>query len=308
MRAVTVEEFGGPEVLRVAQLADPEPGPGEVRVRVRAAPVHPVDVAARAGWLGDLIAKRDRYVLGWDFAGVVDAVGAGVTGFAVGDAVVGLSDWADTLVGTHADLVVLGAAALAATPVGPTPVEAASLPLNGLTARQSLAELDLRPGQSLLVTGAAGQVGGFAVELAVRAGLAVYGLAGAGDEKFLTGLGATFVPRGTDLGAGLRELAPGGVDALLDAAVLGAPALDAVRDGGDFLALVGPATPEPVRGIRTRKLSVHSDGAGLAGLVRLVERGELTLRVDQAYPVAQVSAAHERRATPGVRGAVVLEF
>ncbi len=306
MRAVVIEGYGGPEVLQVAEVAQPQPGPGQVQVRVRAAAVHPADGAARAGVLAALVPERERYVLGWDFAGEVAELGAGVSGYAVGDAVVGLSDWFETLVGTQAEYVVLDATALAPAPVGTSAVDAAGLPLNGLTALQALPLLGLAPGQSLLVTGAAGGVGAFAVELAVRSGLVVYALAGPDDEKFVTGLGATLVPRSADPVAALRELVPAGVDGVLDAAVLGPPVLGAVRDGGSFVAVVGPAAPTPERDIRVGKVSVHSGGTDLADLVDLVQRGELTLRTAGTYPVEQVAQAHTRLAAGGVRGALVL--
>ena len=249
MRALVVSEFGGPEVLRVADLPVPEPGPGQVRIRVQATAVHPVDLATRSGALAARLPQRPYHALGWDLAGVVDAVGPSVAGCMEGDAVIGLSDWFETFTGTQVEYVVLDAAAIAPAPPGRTAEEAATLPLGGLTAAQALDALGLAPGRSLAVTGAAGAVGGFAVELAVHSGLSVYAVAGAEDEAFVTGLGAVHVPRTDGPAGALRAAVPGGVDGLLDAAVQGTRVLGAVRDGGRFVALVGPATPAPERGI-----------------------------------------------------------
>lgn len=302
MRAVVFPSYGEPDVLTVADLPVPPVGPGQVRVRVQAAPVHPVDLFARAGGFAGALPEREHYVLGWDFAGTVDAVGTGVTGFAAGDPVVGLSDWFDTQIGAQAEYIVLGADALAAAPAGLTPAEASTLPLNALTAEQALDLLDLAEGQTLGVTGAAGAVGAFALELAVRRGLAVYGLAGPQDEEFVRGLGATYVPRTDDPAGALRAAVPGGVDALLDAAVVGAPAIGAVRDGGSFAAVVGPAAPPAERGIRVHAIHVRSNGAQLAGLLR----SGLTARLAATYPFEEAARAHERLAKGGVRGRLVL--
>jgi NADPH:quinone reductase-like Zn-dependent oxidoreductase len=302
MRAVVVPSYGEPDVLTVADLPVPPVGPGQVRVRVQAAPVHPVDLFVRGGGFAAALPKRDVYVLGWDFAGAVDAVGSGVTGFAAGDAVVGLSDWFDTQIGAQAEYVVLGADALAAVPAGLTPVEASTLPLNALTAAQALDQLGLAEGRTLGVTGAAGAVGAFAVELAVRRGLRVFGIAGPQDEEFVRGLGATFVPRTDDPAGALRAAVPGGVDGLLDAAVVGVPAIGAVRDGGAFAAVVEPAAPPTERGIRVHPIHVHSDGAQLAELLG----GGLVARVAATYPFEEAARAHERLAKGGVRGRLVL--
>ncbi len=155
MQAVTISTFGGPDVLRVADVAVPEPGPGQVRVKVRAAAVHPVDLAIRAGAFAELLPGQPRYVLGWDLAGTVDAVGAQVTATHPGDAVVGLSVWLRSLAGTQAEFVALDATGVAAAPEGASWVEAATLPLNALAAVQAL---DLMPQgtRSVAITGAAG--------------------------------------------------------------------------------------------------------------------------------------------------------
>jgi NADPH:quinone reductase-like Zn-dependent oxidoreductase len=310
MRAVLARGFGGVEVLQVAEVAVPAPGPGQVRIRVEAATVNPVDLATRSGALAEagLLPERDLVGLGWDVAGVVAETGAGVSGFAVGDRVVGLSDRLDVAVGTHADQVVLDATAVAPAPAGVSAVAAATLPLNGLTAVQALDRLGLGEGQSLLVTGAAGAVGGFAVQLAAERGLRVVAVAGGGDEELVRAMGAEwFVPRSTvRLGTAVREFVPGGTDGALDAAGLGAAALDAVRGGGAFAALVAGGAPAALRGTTVFHTWIRADGARLADLVALAETERLTLRVAETLPLEQVAAAHERVAKGGLRGRVVL--
>ncbi|MEU3574682.1 zinc-binding dehydrogenase, partial [Kitasatospora sp. NPDC036755] len=247
MRAVVVREFGGPEVLEVAQVPVPQPGRGRVRVRVAAAGVNPVDAVTRSGLLAEagLMAARAVTGIGWDVAGTVDAVGPDVAGFAPGQRVVGLRDRLDTDLGTYAEHVVLDADALAPAPADVPLAHAATLPLNGLTALQALDLLDLPAGSTLLVTGAAGAVGGFAVELAALRGLRVVALAGEDDEKTVRELGAEwFVPRtAPDVAEAVRQSVPGGVDGAIDAALLGVRALGAVRGRGAFVAVAAGSAP-----------------------------------------------------------------
>jgi NADPH:quinone reductase-like Zn-dependent oxidoreductase len=209
--------------------------------------------------------------------------------------------------GAQAEHIVLDADTVTAAPADVSLTEAATLPLNGLTALQALDGLDLRPGETLLVTGAAGAVGGFAVELAAARGVRVVAVAGADDEPLVRKLGAElFVPRTAWLGEEVRSLVPGGVDAALDAAVVGAAALAAVRSRGAFAALVAGGAPPPLRGIRVFNHWIYADGTLLARLVDLVEAGSLTLRVAEALPLDQVATAHERVAKGGLRGRLVL--
>ncbi|MEV6350050.1 NADP-dependent oxidoreductase [Actinoplanes sp. NPDC051851] len=299
MRAVRYTEFGGPEVLHVAELPVPEPGRGEVRVRVAASTLHPVDLMVRSGRFPAPLPGELPYVPGWDVAGTVDAAGPEAGDLTVGDAVIGFSPWLSTLAGTHAEFVVLKAAWLTAAPAGVPATEAATLPTNGLAAAQALDLLGLPKGSSVLVTGAAGQVGGFLLALARAAGLRATGLAGPGDREFVTSQGATFASRA-------QEPPSGPFDAVVDLAVLGPDLLAAVRDGGGFVAASPPLRPEQVRGIRTYALEVPPDGHRLSELVTLVESGRIPLRVEAVYPFTEAAAAHERLAAGGVRGGVVV--
>ncbi|MGN5379715.1 NADPH:quinone reductase [Streptomyces sp. MUSC 14] len=294
MRAVVVRTFGGPEVVEVADMAVPEPGPRQVRIKVAAGALNPVDAAVRTGFFGG---AGKTLGLGWDVAGTVDAVGFPAS-WRVGDAVVALVPGVDAPLGAHAEYVVVDADAVAGAPESADAVHAGTLPLNGLTAVQALDLLELAPGATLLVTGAAGAVGGFAVQLAARRGIEVVGQARAGDEELVRSLGAA---RFTADGAGA-----GGVDAVLDAAVLGERALAWVRDGGAYLGVRPGEHPGAVRGVRTGSVAVRPDGARLAELARLVDEGALTLRVAGTFAFEDAGEAHARLAEGGVRGRLVL--
>jgi NADPH:quinone reductase-like Zn-dependent oxidoreductase len=310
MRAVVVRNYGGPEALAVVDAPVPEPGRGQVRIRVTAAAVNPVDIATRQGLMNagrpGVIGAREHVGIGWDVAGVIDTTGPGVTRWAAGEPVIGLRDRLDQSLGTYAERVVLDAADVAPAPAGSSSEAASTIPLNGLTALQALDALALPAGQSVLVTGAAGGLGAFIVELAAMRGLRVIAAAGDADEKLVRALGAAeFIPRSADLAAAVRDLVPGGADAVFDAAVLGFAAMDAVRARGAFVVFSGSA-PVPVRGIRVVPVYIHADGAALAGLSRLAGAGKLTLRVADTYPLAEAAQAHERLAAGGVRGRLVL--
>ncbi len=307
MKAVVVSRFGGPEVLGVADLPEPAPGPGEVRIRVAAATVNPADIALRAGSFGG----QPPLVPGWELAGTVDAVGEGVAEPRIGQAVMAVVVPSRPAGGAQAAAVVVPAAGVAPAPAGASPAQAATLPMNGLTVRLALDLLALPPGSTLAVTGAAGAVGGYALELGKAAGLRVLADAAPADVALVRGLGAdVVVPRGPDMAAAIRAAVPDGVDALLDAAVLGRTALPAIRDGGQ-IAVVRGFAGEPGRGIRVRAVHVWdyaTNGTALGGLGRLAAAGRLTLRVAATFPPEEAAAAHRRLEAGGVRGRLVLVF
>ncbi|MBP2473681.1 NADPH:quinone reductase-like Zn-dependent oxidoreductase [Crossiella equi] len=303
MRAIVIKEFGGPEALEVAEVPVPEAGPGEVRIRVEAVALNPVDLLTASGFFVELgrLPQAPVYGVGWDVAGVVDAVGEGVTGHAPGDRVIAMSDQLGRAPGVQAEYAVLPEAHLAPFPAGVTAPEAASLPLNASTADQALDLMALPEGASLLVTGAAGGVGGYAVELGKARGLRVVATAGAADEGVVRGFGAAeFIPRGQSL------TTYGQVDGVLDAAMVGAEALAATRDGGAFVAVNGNVVPTAERGIHTHFVQVTANGPRLAELAALVAKGELSVRVAEVFSFDQVTAAYERLAAGGYRGRVVL--
>ena len=246
MKAVVIHRFGGPEALELAEVDKPQPGPGQVRVRVEAAPVNPVDVATRAGWLADqgLMRANGQIGIGWDLAGTIDGLGPGADHFQIGDGVIGMRDLLSAPIGAQADYVALDVDAIAPAPRSVPPAEAATIPLNGLTAAQALDLLALHDGQWLLVTGAAGALGGFALQLAALRGLRTIAIASPGDAALVQELGAhEFLARPDNVGAAVRGVVPGGVHGAIDAAAIGVSALDAVRDGGSFVAVAAGAAP-----------------------------------------------------------------
>lgn len=308
MTSIVVNSFGGPEVLELVERPLPDPGPGQVRVRVEAAGVHPVDLFVRSGPPAGFLADRVQppYILGWDLAGAVDAVGDGVTGFRPGDRVIGLTSWKRTGAGSYTDYAVFDASWLAPAPTSVSAAEAATIPLNALTAAQAVDRLDVAPGTTIVVTGAAGSLGGFAVELAVARGFRVLAVAARADESVVRTFGAElFVTRSDDVAQAVRAMLPAGADGLVDAAVIGPPAIGAVRDGGRFVAVTAHA-PAPERGVNVTVIDVQPDGPRLAELSAAVDAGTITPRLVATYPFAQVAEAHRRQAKGGIRGRLVL--
>lgn len=295
-RTAVVRTPGGPEAIEVIDVPEREPGPGEVRVDVAAAPVNPVDLGVAGGFFHSLglIHQPHHTGLGWDFAGVVAGAGPGVD-LAVGTRVAGLVVGFDRDFGTYAEQLVVPAADLAVVPDG-LDLAAATVPLNGLTAAQIVDLLGDPPaGGRLLVTGAAGAVGGYVVPLARDRGWRVTGLARAEDEKFVRGLGADFT-----------TAAEPGWDAVADAAVLQDRGLALVGDGGVFVGVRPNAHPAAERGVTVRAVEVHADGARLADLLARTAAGELPARVHAVVPLDRVADAHRAAAEGGVRGRYVL--
>ena len=311
MRAVGFSEFGGPEVLRIISRPVPEPGPGQVRVRVAAAAVNPTDLAFRSGAHRSMPAGVEPpYTPGMDLAGVVDVAGDG-GGWLPGERVMAaVSQWVPGG-GAQAEFVLVDSSALTRIPEAISLQAAATLPMNALTVRAALDQLALQPGQSLAITGAAGIVGGYAIQLGRAEGLRIIADAAAADADLVGGLGAhVVVPRGPDVAAAIRRAVPDGVDALLDAAVMGAPVLPAVRDGGQLMA-VRPFAGETEREITVSLVLVFHhlhEADRLARLAELAARRTLTLRVADVLPADHAAQAHRRMAAGGVRGRLVLTF
>ncbi|CAB4934870.1 unannotated protein [freshwater metagenome] len=303
MKAVVVTEPGDPEVLQLVERPDPRPAAGQAVVRMQAATVNPIDLAARTGWHPPIFEIQDPpYVPGWDLAGEVVAVGAGVDALAPGDPVVALIPWhaAGGRYGAYADLVLVEADWLVRRPDGLDPVAAATVPLNGLTAHQCLAMLDVPAGGELLVTGASGGVGGFAVQLARAAGLRVTAVTGAGDEAWVRGLGADVVLGPDDLGAA------GPFAHVLDAVPVGEPVRAAVAPGGAIVETGGsPALPAG-SGLTQRMVLVAVDRGALSELLDGLAAGILRTRVAETVPLAEAAEAHRRSGTRGRRGKTVL--
>ncbi|MBB5918277.1 NADPH:quinone reductase-like Zn-dependent oxidoreductase [Nocardia transvalensis] len=297
-RTAVVRTPAGPGSIEIIEVPVVEPGPGEVRVAVAAAPVNPVDLAVAGGFFHDmgLIVQPEYTGLGWDFAGTVVAAGPGVD-LAPGTRVAGLVPGFDRDFSTYAEQLVVPATDIAVVPEDLDLVAASTVPLNGLTAAQ-LADLlgDAPAGANrLLVTGAAGAVGGYLAVLARDRGWQVTGLARAEDEKFVRGLGADFT---TD--------AEPGWDAVADPAVFQERGLALVRDGGIFVGVRPNAGPPAERGITVKSVSVHPDRTRLAELLTRTASGELAARVHSVLPLDSAAEAHRSVAAGGVRGRYVL--
>ncbi len=302
MRVIEVTQTGGPDVLQVVQRPDPVPEAGEAVVRVEAANVNPTDLGARTGH-GPRAMPDPPYVLGWDFAGEVVAVADGAAGVSPGDRVVGMIHWYDGQGqrGAYAEQVAVPADWLVPLPNALEATAAATIPLNALTAAQGLAILDLASGASLLVTGASGAVGSFAVQLAKAAGLRVLAQASDGDEAWVQSLGADeVVARDADFSA------VGPVDGLFDAVPVGEAAYAAVRDGGAAVSTRKVPEPEPSRGIRQQVFLIEPDVTRLAELVEDAAAGWLKTRVDRVVPLTGAAEAHRLVEAGGLRGKIVL--
>ena len=312
MRAVGLITHGGPEVLQIVDVPEVHAGPGQVRLRVHAAAVNPTDTMARNGARAEQQkADPPPYIPGMDAAGIVDEVGDGVTtGVKVGDMVMAMVCPIASH-GAYREQIVLNQRAVVPAPAGTTHVQACSLPMNGLTARQSLDLLNLSPKQVLAVTGAAGAYGGYVIQLAKSEGLTVIADAADADRTLVSSLGADIiVARGNDVATRFREHYPDGVDGLADGAVLNEAVIPAVKDGGAYTS-VRHFMGEPQRDISFTATSVRSyDGEyeKLDTLRQQAEAGILTLRIADSMPAAEASEAHRRLEAGGTRGRLVLEF
>ena len=312
IRAVGVRAFGGPDRLEVVEVPRPIPGPGQVRIKVEAATVNPADVLFRQGALAAALADAEPpFVAGLELAGTIDVTGAGST-WRPGERVAAITHFAPEGRGAHAEEVVVADESVMTCPSGLLSVEAATVPMNGLTARLALDTLGLNPASTLAVTGAAGALGGYVVQLARSDGVAtVIGVVDPDDESLVRRLGCDLVVhRGRDAAAGVRAACPAGVDGLVDAALVGAPMLPAVTDGGAFVAVRRPG-PESERQITVTEVSVRTyerNAEALRGLARLVGAGVLTPRVASVYPPNRAAEAHRRLERGGTRGRLVLDL
>ncbi|WP_331767161.1 NADP-dependent oxidoreductase [Embleya sp. NBC_00896] len=307
MRAIGQNTLGGPEVLELVEVDRPEPAPSEVLVRVHAAGVNPTDFWHRStgGLLGGVPVR-----LGWDVSGVVEAVGLGVTMFRPGDEVFGMPRLPQPA-GAYAEFLTSPARHLARKPAGLSHVEAAALPLAGLTAWQSLVDTaDVRPGQRVLVHAAAGGVGHLAVQIAKARGAYVIGTARAAKHDFVRGLGADEVVDYTtvDFAEVVRD-----VDIVIDTigGEYGPRSLRTLRPGGHVVSLASPAETAlvPVAeklGFRAGFTIVEPDQGGLKAIAELVEAGQLRAAVETVLPLAQAAKAHEIGGTGRTAGKIVL--
>jgi NADPH:quinone reductase len=306
-RAVVITAPGGPEVLEVQERTVRDPGEGEVRIAVKAAAVNPTDIGLRQGGGPG----EPPWVPGMDAAGVIDALGGGVDRLHEGDEVMAAVSPRRPDGGAQAELIVVPVASVVPIPAGAALQQAATLPMNGLTARLGLDVLALSDGETLAVSGGAGLLASYVIPLAKELGLHVIADAKPEDEELVRSFGADqVVPRGDGFNGAIRSLAPEGVDALFDTALLGRDAFPAIRDGGAMVAVRG-WQGETERGIVVHPVMVRNAlerTDWLEELRELASEGRIQLRVAGEYAPEQAAEAQRLMDAGGLRGRAVIVF
>ncbi|MUN61825.1 zinc-binding dehydrogenase [Kocuria sediminis] len=305
MKALTYARYGGPEVLELTDLPEPKVPPGWVLVRVRSAAINPVDWKIMAGGLDPLMEVQFPVVPGWDVSGVVESVGIDVPEWAPGDEVISYArtDWVHG--GTMAEYVALPSRLLAPKPASVDWDRAASLPLAGLTAYQVLGRLEVAADQTVLVHNASGGVGGYAVQLAVARGARVIGTASEANHDYLRALGAEPVVYGEGLPERVRELAPEGVDVVVD--LVGGvveQTLAVLKDGGRHASVADDA----VEAHGGTWMWVRPSAEDLTELGRLVDRGALRIELARSVPLAEAAEAYRLSQEGHVRGKIAVRM
>jgi NADPH2:quinone reductase len=310
MKALLARAYGPLDQLEIGELPQPAPGPGQLLVRVEAAAVNPIDVALVTGRLRAELPVRHPFVPGVDVSGVVEAVGAEVDRFAIGDAVIA---WNGVPSGAFAEYTIVQADDSAAVrPAGLDAGRGAALPTGALTAAALLDEAELVPGSTLLVVGATGGLGSYAVQLARRAGATVFATGRTADDGYLRKLGANgMIDYGTEnVAERVRDWAPAGVDAVIDVAQAG-PALAssaaAARSGGLLVSPLG-GPPSFDRDVAARYTGTTTPAGRLAELAALAATGALRVEINAEYPFAEARRALTDFAGRHIRGKVVITF
>jgi NADPH:quinone reductase len=309
-RAVAITARGGTEVLDVIDRDVRAAGPGEVRIAVRAAAVNPTDIGLRERGAGQDL--EPPWTPGMDAAGVVESVGEGVDRLAVGEEVMAAVTPRRPEGGAQAELIVVPAASVVPVPDGATFAQAATLPMNGLTALLGLELLALPDGGTLAVTGGAGLLASYVIPLAKERGLRVLADAKPEDSELVRSFGADEVlPRGERFAAAVRDIVRAGADGLYDTALLGRDAFPAIRDGGAMAVVRGWDDSPGERGIEVRPVWVRTVLERTEWLERLRELGStgtLQLRVAAEVPPEEAARAHELMEAGGLRGRAVIVF
>ncbi|HET6359621.1 MAG TPA: NADP-dependent oxidoreductase [Streptomyces sp.] len=313
MRAVVQHTFGGPDVLRVEEVPRPVPLPTEVLVRVHAAGINPVDWKTRGGGGMAGVLGEPPFTLGWDVSGVVEETGFGVTTLKAGDEVYGMP-WFPRAAGGYAEYVTAPARQFARKPASISHEQAAAVPLAALTAWQALVDTaGIRPGQRVLIHAAAGGVGHFAVQFAKHLGAHVTGTASSARHEWLTALGADEL---IDYTTVRFEEAAKDIDVVIDLvgdvrANTSTRSLDVLRPGGLIVAIPAGVSPElheaaESRGLRTSAFLVEPDGPALTRIAELIDAGEVSVEVEEVFPLEQAAQAHTRGESDRTRGKLVL--
>ena len=311
MRAIAEETFDGPMALM--DLPTPEIGAGEVLIRVRAAGVNPFDWKVADGALEDQMKHRFPLIPGFDAAGVIERVGAGVTELAEGDEVYGYLFKPVIGDGTYAEYVGAPAPIVARKPVTVGFAEASALPTPGLTAMDLVDAVDTREGETILIVGATGGVGSYATQLTARRGAHVIATARRTNDALARKLGAaeTIDHTTEDIVHAVRMAHPCGIDAVIDLAsdreALGRIST-LVNEGGRLASSVYAAGLEGLarRGIGATNVSMQPESRRLDKLSRMVDSGELSVRLDRTFPLEKAPQALEEMRTGHIRGKIVL--
>ena len=312
MKTVGFKKFGDPEVLEVMEFPDNEIGSEDIKIKNYASAVNPTDIVSRSGLIKHFIKDFSLpCVPGMDFAGIVEEVGENVkTGIKVGDSVMGMVMPNGTH-GAYSDQLVLNQFAVVRIPKNTSFIEAATLPMNGLTARLSLDLLNLNKGQTIAVTGGPGAYGGYVIQLAKADGLIVIADSNQSDLKLLKDLGADhIISREKNFVEEIRKIFPEGVDGIADGALLNEKAIDAVKDNGSFTS-VRNFIGEPQRNINftaTWVSEYNCDFERLDKLRQQVEDGLISLRVADTVTPNNVAEAHRRLDAGGTRGRMVINW
>ncbi len=307
MKAVRIHEFGGPDKLVYEDAPKPEAKDGEVSIKIVAAGINPVDSMIGAGKMEAMAAHTLPLILGWDVAGTIEAVGPGVTNFQPGDPVFAFADI--RVNGAYAEYIALPATIVCPKPSSIDFPAAAAIPLAGITAWEALFEqANLQSGQTILIHGAGGAVGGFAVQFAKAKGATVFATATGDDVAYVQSLGADTV---IDYKTEKFEDVAKNVDAVLDT-VSGetqARSWATLEDGGILVSTLPPVNPPAeatTRGITGKAFGAHPDGAHLAEIGRLVDAGQVKVRVGAVLPLPEAKQAQEQAAGGHTQGKVVL--
>lgn len=312
MLALAFMAFGGPDVLQVMDLPQPVAKAGELVVRVAASTINPTDLLMRSGQQAALmVGLTPPYVAGMEFAGHIHAIGEGVAELTAGQAVMGVVNPRTPAGGAHAQYVCVPAASVAPLNASADLMSAATVPMNGLTGLAALEALGLRRGETLLVTGGAGFLAGYVIQLAKAEGLTVIADAKHADAERLRGLGVDEVlPRGEAMEAALRLRCPRGVDGLIDTALLGNRAAALVRDGGASASLrkTHPITDARLRNHYISVVEQMRNTVALRRLAELWRKGALTPRLGPCLPMTEAVQAHQLAEQGGLGGRVVLDF
>jgi NADPH:quinone reductase-like Zn-dependent oxidoreductase len=302
-RAVRFDTYGDLDVLQVRDVEVPAPGPAQLLVRVRAAGINPGEAKIREGALDERFPASFPSGQGSDLAGVVEQVGADVDAFAPGDEVIGYSDDRSS----QAELVVIDAANATPRPAGVPWEVAGSLFVVGATAWAAVRAVHPGPGDTVVISGAAGGVGSVAVQLAVRSGANVLGLASAPNHAWLQSRGVIPVSYGDGVAERIRAAAPAGVNALIDTVGGGYVALGlALGVAPERIDTIVDFAASAEHGVKVDGNAVGASAEVLAELAALIARGELEIPIARIYPLDQVRDAYRELASGHTHGKIVL--